>query len=56
MTSFEPDSGSCSRDPDVLGSEQVKFDSIDLRVPQGRAPKVLRRTGGLGCEQAYWIP
>ena len=30
----------------------------DPGVSQGRAPKVLRRTGrgGLGCEQAYWIP
>ena len=32
--------------------------TIDLGMPRGRAPKVLRRTGrgGLGCEQAYWIP
>ena len=34
------------------GSGQVGVDSIDLGVPLGRAPKVLRRTGqgGLGCE------
>ena len=40
------------------GSGQIRVDSIDLGVPRGRVPKVLRRTGrgGLGCDQAYWIP
>ena len=40
------------------GLGQVGVDSIDLGVPWGRAPKILKRTwqGGLGCEQAYWIP
>ena len=37
--------------PTFQGSGQVRVDSIDLRVPRGRAPKVLKRTrrGGLGC-------
>ena len=58
LTSFETDSGSRPGDTDVTGSGQVRVDSIDLGVPRGRALKVLRRTGrgGLGCEQAYWIP
>ena len=31
--------------PTFWGSGQVGVDSIDLKVPRGRAPKVLRRTG-----------
>ena len=40
--------------PTFWGSGQV---GVELNRPRG-APKVLRRTGrgGLGCEQAYWIP
>ena len=42
------------RAPTFQGLGQVGVDSIDLGVPRGIAPKVLRRTGrgGLGCEQA----
>ena len=53
-----PAPGTPRRDPTFQGSGQVRVDSIHLGVPWGRAPKVLRRTGrgGLGCDQAYWIP
>ena len=34
-------------DPDVLG---VRVDSVDLRVPQGRAPKVLEKAGRVGLD------
>ena len=45
--------------PTFQGLGQVGVDSIDLGVPRGRAPKVLRWTGrgGLGCSRliGYYI-
>ena len=38
--------------PTFPGSGQVGVDSIDLRVPQGRAPKVLRRSGQQGVNSS----
>ena len=40
-----PPRGPQSRTPTFWGSGQVGLSSIDLGVPRGRAPKVLRRTG-----------
>ena len=60
---LEPDPGSRPGDPEAGpwcfgGQDRSELRSIDLGVPWGRAPKVLRRTGrsSLGYEQAYWIP
>ena len=33
-----------------LGSGQVGVDSVDLRVPRGRAPKVLENAGRVGLD------
>ena len=38
------------RDPDVWGSGQVRVDSVDLRVPWGRAPKVPEKTGRVSLD------
>ena len=36
--------------PQCSGSEQVRFDSVYLRVPKGRAPKVLEKAGRVGLD------
>ena len=53
-----PREGTPRQDPTFRGPGQVGVESIDLRVPRGKALKVPRRIGwgSLECDQAYWIP